>query len=160
MPSATAGFARWDFPLTRTEFRRIRTPSIYHGERSAGSATRAANRGCGEAGTSTALLRMTTMLPLQMVSIRTLGIGDPEKRLMAAVLKDAIQMYQALAGRPMPGLRMHLRQLEDWFASEDVVYPFAFRRICEALSLDPGWVRDGLTRRHPSRPGETAALAS
>ena len=76
---------------------------------------------------------MTTMLPLQMVSIRTLGIGDPEKRLMAAVLKDAIQMYQALAGRPTPGLRMHLRQLEDWFASEDVVYPFAFRRICEAL---------------------------
>ena len=101
---------------------------------------------------------MTSMLPLQMVSIRTLGVGDPEKRLMAAVLKDAIQVYQAFTGRPRA--RMHLRELEDWFASDDMAYPFAFRRICEALFLDPGWVRDGLMYRRTLQPDETATLTS
>ena len=101
---------------------------------------------------------MTSMLPLQMFSVRTFGVGDPEKRLMAAVLKDAIQVYQAFAGRPRA--RMYVRELEDWFASDDMAYPFAFRRICEALSLDPGWVRDGLTHRRTSRLGETTTLAS
>ena len=103
---------------------------------------------------------MTSMLPLQMISVRTPGIADPEKRLMAAVLKDAIQIYQAFTGRPTSRARRYLVELEDWFASDDMVYPFAFRRICEALALDPGWVRDGLTRWRASRPGETTALAS
>ena len=104
---------------------------------------------------------MTSMLPLQMISVRTLGIGEPEKRLMAAVLKDAIQAYHAMAGRPSPRARALLHELENWFGSDDMVYPFAFRRICEALALDPGWMRDGLARWRASQaPGEATALAS
>ena len=103
---------------------------------------------------------MTSILPLQIISARTLGIGDPEKRLMAAVLKDAIQAYQALAGRSTPRARMLSLELEGWFGSDDMAYPFAFRRICEALALDPGWVRDGLTERRASRPDDATALAS
>jgi hypothetical protein len=103
---------------------------------------------------------MTSILPLQILSLRTLGIGDPEKRLMAAVLKDAIQVYQALAYRSAPRARNHLAELEKWFGSDDMAYPFAFRRICEALALDPGWVRDGLEHSLASRPGATTMLAS
>jgi hypothetical protein len=71
---------------------------------------------------------MTSMLPLQIVSVRTLGIGEPEKRLMVAVLKDAIQVHEAIAGRSTPRARArtHLLELGDWFASDDMSYPFAF----------------------------------
>jgi hypothetical protein len=103
---------------------------------------------------------MTSMLPLQIISVRTLGIGEPEKRLMAAVLKDAIQAYQALAGRSTPRTRALLFELENWFGSDDMVYPFAFRRICEALALDPGWVREGLTQLRASQSRGATALAS
>ena len=103
---------------------------------------------------------MTSILPLQIISVRTLGVGEPEKRLMAAVLKDAVQVHEALAGRSTRRARTLLREIEDWFASDDMVYPFAFRRICEALALDPGWVRDGLTHRLAFRPGDATALAS
>jgi len=114
-----------------------------------------------ESGMSTAFRSMTSMLPLQILSVRTLGIGEPEKRLLAAVLKDAIQVYQALACRSTPRTRKHLAELEEWFASDDMVYPFAFRRICEALSFDPGWVRAGLARWRASHAlGEAVALAS
>ena len=103
---------------------------------------------------------MTSILPLQILSVRTFGVGEPEKRLMAAVLKDAIQVYQALAYRSTSRGRNRLAEVEEWFASDDMAYPFAFRRICEALGLDAGWVRDGLEHWRASRVGEATALAS
>lgn len=71
---------------------------------------------------------------------------QPEKRLMIAVLKDAllvVRRYQASEG---PWAQRQLREAEEWFASHDTSWPFAFERICEELALDPDHVRAGVRR--------------
>ena len=39
-----------------------------------------------------------------------------------------------------------LREVVTWFASNDRQWPFSFERICEALSLEPEYIRSGLHR--------------
>ena len=70
----------------------------------------------------------------------------PERRLLAAVLEDAVRTYQRLSSaRDFRGRRL-FREVEEWFASEHTDGPFAFVRICEVLGLDGAWIRAGLAR--------------
>ncbi len=70
---------------------------------------------------------------------------QPEKRLMLAVLEDAV----TLCRRPMAGRGRHDRQLlvevQDWVASDDDSWAFSFVRVCHHLSLDPQAIRKALT---------------
>jgi hypothetical protein len=102
---------------------------------------------------------MEGILPSQLFCPRTPGGGEPEKRLMAAVLKDAIHTYQTLASAPA---RRRFEEVRDWFASDDTTYPFAFLRICDVLDLEPDWVRAGLAQWRANRdePTKTAARLS
>lgn len=66
-----------------------------------------------------------------------------EHRLMAAVLADALTAYcreVALNGRKS---RRYL-EVARWIHSTDESWPFAFERICDALHLDPAYLRGGL----------------
>jgi hypothetical protein len=47
------------------------------------------------------------------------------------------------------------REILAWFASPDRTWLFSFERICEALELDPDYLRRGLWRR----AGALAAMA-
>jgi hypothetical protein len=70
----------------------------------------------------------------------------PEKRLMLAVLEEAVGDFQRFVAAPgREGQRM-FRNAEDWFASEDTEWPFSFVNICQTLGLDVGYVRAGLGR--------------
>ena len=74
------------------------------------------------------------------------GPDTPERRLLAAVLEDAVRTYQQLAGvRDVRGRRL-FREVAEWFDAEGGDTPFAFVRICEVLALDSAWVRTGLQR--------------
>ena len=69
------------------------------------------------------------------------GPAGAERRLMLAVLEDAIHCLREHVG--VMGARS-LRLYADarrWLASEDEQSPFGFRRICEVLELDAGSVR-------------------
>ena len=72
---------------------------------------------------------------------------QPELRLMAAVLEDAISCL-AMKARPVTARQQ--KQLEDarqWFAAEDDgEWIFSFKNICEALEIDPAYLRRGLIR--------------
>ena len=71
---------------------------------------------------------------------------SPERRLLAAVLEDAVRTFQKLSrARDFRGRRL-FREVEEWFASEYGDSPFAFVRICEVLGLDGAWLRAGLAR--------------
>ena len=65
---------------------------------------------------------------------------------MLGILRDAVDLYlKALT----PGNRVaakRLREVIAWFASNDRQWPFSFERICEALSLEPEYIRSGLYR--------------
>lgn len=72
---------------------------------------------------------------------------EPELRLMAAVLEDAISCL-SIKLRPAPARQR--KQLEDarhWFAAEDdSEWIFSFKNICEALGINPAYLRRGLIR--------------
>ncbi len=70
----------------------------------------------------------------------------PEKRLMLAVLEEAVGDYQRYLVATGNEARRLFQDAEDWLASEDVEWPYSFVNICNALGLDVGYVRAGLTR--------------
>ena len=75
------------------------------------------------------------------------ALWQPERRLMLAVLEDALCDCLANAGAPR-GIRLaRFRQASDWFRSDDTSWPYSFVNICEACGLDPTLIRRRLVRR-------------
>lgn len=68
----------------------------------------------------------------------------PEKRLLLAVLEEAVITYQRhVADEGRRGRRL-FREAEEWMGSDDARWPCSFRNICEALGFDPAYIRRGL----------------
>ena len=69
---------------------------------------------------------------------------QPEKRLMLAILKDAVSTFQAdlFAANAKSSLRFE--QAKDWISETDGDWVFSFHNICEHLGLNPAYVRSGL----------------
>jgi PAS domain-containing protein len=77
---------------------------------------------------------------------------QPERRLLIAVLEDAIFCFQKyISSRERRGETL-FREAEDWIRDEDRDYIFSFQNICEALGLDASYVRTGLFRWKKIRP--------
>jgi len=62
---------------------------------------------------------------------------SPEKRLMFAVLLDAVIQLQ---GRN----EKDAAEAEAWIRDDAEDSPFAFRTICDALGIEPGYLAQGL----------------
>jgi hypothetical protein len=80
------------------------------------------------------------ILPEQYFDRLALRASDiPEKRLMFAVLLDAVIL---LRRRHTPGAA----EAERWVRGEDGddESPFCFRNVCEALGIDPSYLARGL----------------
>jgi hypothetical protein len=81
------------------------------------------------------------------------GEVAPEKRLLIAVLEEAIKSYRALA---FSGGR-RFAEVEEWFACDDNRYTFSFASICEVLGLSATGIRKSLrigTATEPLRPAD------
>lgn len=70
----------------------------------------------------------------------------PEKRLMLAVLSDAVWTvyYGPPKGNGPANARQSLADAREWFASDESDWIFSFVFICETLNIDPSWLRKGL----------------
>jgi hypothetical protein len=73
-------------------------------------------------------------------------VATPEKRLMLAVLEEAIGTLQRYVVATDRHGRAMFVDVEAWFASEDVAPLFSFIGICDALGIDATYVRSGLGR--------------
>lgn len=93
------------------------------------------------------LLQPDVVLPVQF--FRAVHGREPlggERRLIIAVLEDAINCFQKnLFARDNRGRRL-FREAEKWVMSSDRVLPFAFENVCDFLSLDANCIRQGLRR--------------
>ena len=91
------------------------------------------------------LFEPDTILPSQFSDRVNLGHSSyPEKRLMLAVLEDAVATFQRYVdARDRRGQRLH-REAEEWFQSDENEWPFAFVNICNALEIEPEYLRRGL----------------
>ena len=93
-------------------------------------------------------LEPETILPSQFFDRVQDAALQPEKRLMLAVLEDGVGTFQKYAGATGRRARRLFAEAEDWFTSEDTSWPFAFVNICQALGLEPLYLRKGLRRWH------------
>ena len=95
------------------------------------------------------------VLPVQIQSPRLADASlVPEKLLLLAVLEEAITTFQRhVADTGRRGRRL-FHEAETWLLSEEREWPCSFPNICDALGLDVGYLRDGLTRWRDERPGQ------
>ena len=69
-----------------------------------------------------------------------------ERRLALAVLTQAVRCFQTHAvARDRRGRRL-FQEAEQWLMDRDQGPEFSFENICEALKLDPNYLRYGLQR--------------
>jgi len=72
--------------------------------------------------------------------------GKPELALMRAVMEDAVRCYQKqFVSTRRRAVRL-AREAEAWFFSDDTAWPYAFLNLCEALEINPEYIRRGLRR--------------
>lgn len=77
-------------------------------------------------------------------TLRAREFLEPEKRLMLAVLEDAVGCFQKYLFAWDRKGRTLFREIEAWILEEEGGWVFSFNGICEALGLSPGYVRHGL----------------
>lgn len=77
------------------------------------------------------------------------ALWQPERRLMLAVLEDAIDAYVDNVGAPRGNRRVRFNEAASWFRSNDTEWPFSFVCICDALGIDPAVIRRMLVRQVP-----------
>src|SRR5262249_24768552 len=86
----------------------------------------------------------------------------PEKRLLLAVLEEAVVTFQRYVTDSGRRGRRLFREAEEWVGSDEGDWPCSFHNICDSLGLDPAYLRQGLRRwrddqrahpglRHPHR---------
>jgi len=66
--------------------------------------------------------------------------------LVLAVLQEAIGTFQRHADARDRRGRSVFREVEAWFASDETAGIFSFVSVCDALGIDPTFVRAGLQR--------------
>src|SRR5713101_150571 len=82
---------------------------------------------------SSLMIEADLIVPAQFFDrVRAERSAQPEKRLMLAVMEEAISTFQ----KSIPGAtrrqRRLLRETEEWIGSTDTTWPFSFENICAA----------------------------
>jgi hypothetical protein len=72
------------------------------------------------------------------------GCARPIKRLMLAVLEDAVRCYQTYANSRSRAQRRLFVEAEGWLMDRKADGAFALETICETLGIDPNCLREGL----------------
>jgi hypothetical protein len=67
-----------------------------------------------------------------------------EKRLMLAVLEDALDCYQKYASSREGQGQQLFDEAQAWIGSADRGWFFSYENICETLEINPEYLRQGL----------------
>ena len=106
-------------------------------------------------------LSLNLVMPSQFFPER--GDGPGERRLMRAVLKDALAvLFKYDATQDRRGQRL-LAEAQIWLESDDTDWPFSFVNVCDALGLEPSCVRERVARYRAAqraRPGASRGAAA
>lgn len=76
---------------------------------------------------------------------------EGERKLMLAVLEDAIDCLQLRGKRTKPIKRQLFQESLDWVKRKDDNDLFSFENICQTLGIDASKLRSGLLRRTGER---------
>jgi hypothetical protein len=91
------------------------------------------------------LFQPDTLLPSQYFDrIRRRASADGERRLMVAILEDAVDVYRKQAGARDRKRRQLFEDAEAWIESTDTSWIFSYQNICDVLGIDGQYLRKGL----------------
>ena len=100
-----------------------------------------------EAHSSSTTVEADLIVPSQFFDrIRAERSSQPEKRLMLAVMEDAISTFQKSVQGATRRQRRLLKETEEWIGSANTAWPFSFENICAALDIEADYLRTGLKR--------------
>jgi len=86
-----------------------------------------------------------TLLPIQYFeAMRRKHLLPGEKRLMLSVLEDAVECFMKYIDASTKKSQGLFRDAEMWITLEDKKWVFSFDNVCEALDIDPDYLRRGL----------------
>jgi hypothetical protein len=71
----------------------------------------------------------------------TACVDQAERRLLVAILHDAVHIYRTARLTGRGHYRRHVQEVAEWIASRDRTWVFSFERICEALQIDADHLR-------------------
>lgn len=95
--------------------------------------------------TFTHLLQPDTLLPSQYFAVlKRKGAHEPERRLVIAVLRDAVDCFQKHLRARDAKARQLFHDAEEWICSEDRSWPFSFENVCDLLQINAEYLRRGL----------------
>jgi hypothetical protein len=98
------------------------------------------------------------MLPIQFYeAMHRKHLLEREKLLMFAVLEDAVESYMKYSDSPTKKGQKRFREAEEWIEHQDKVWLFSFDNVCEALEIDPEYLRRGLKDWKRSRQEKKSA---
>ena len=102
-----------------------------------------------------AVFQPDTLLPSQFfAALREKGYVEGEKRLLSAVLTDAVEVFMKQSSSADPRSRELFNDAAEWIFGDFPGWFFSFPAICDVLGLNADYVRAGL--RHwmeHRRPG-------
>lgn len=89
-------------------------------------------------------LDLERIFPEQFFSSQRIDTGA--RRLMVAVLGDAVNMYQKYKRKNSRRARRLFKETEEWFVSTDNTWLYSFENICDVLGWNAQAVREALLR--------------
>jgi hypothetical protein len=85
---------------------------------------------------------------------------SPERELMAAVLEEALADYQRCwKARDKKGME-RFADAQAWILESDSEWIFSFVNCCEALGIEPGYLRQGLIRSKQGKHTRSSSVAA
>ena len=94
------------------------------------------------------ILEPDVFLPSQFYG--TTGLSrklEGEKRLMIAILKDAVECLDKYRGARNSAGRSHYENALEWVQDKGTDWLFSFTHICDLLGFDPDYLRAVLLKR-------------
>ena len=86
---------------------------------------------------------------------------EGEKRLMIAILKDAVECLEKYRGARSGTARIQYQNAIEWVEDTGTDWLFSFTNICDLLGFDPHYVREVLLKRENrySKPQRSRVLS-
>jgi hypothetical protein len=85
---------------------------------------------------------------------------EGEKRLMIAILKDAVECLDKYRGARSISGQGHYQNALEWVEDTGTEWLFSFTNICDLLGFDPDYLRESLLKREgkSTRPARAKVL--
>jgi hypothetical protein len=100
------------------------------------------------------------ILPIQFFqSLRSKGQYDGERRLMIAILEDAVHCFMKQIHAVDPKARQLYLDAEEWISAADPSWFFSFDNVCNTLDLEPEYLREGLFKWRDAQRQRAAEAA-